>query len=218
MAQLLPRFLVVALALSTAAIAAPEKWKKDIDAFVAADAAHPVQPHGIVFIGSSSIVKWKSLSQDFPGLNVVNRGFGGSELADSAAYVNEIVVPCRPRAVVLYAGDNDIAAGKTAEAVLTDFRTFRKKIHEALPSTQIFYLSIKYSPSRAKFEETMRRTNELIAADCAAASHCTFVDVNSTMLDASGHARPELFEADQLHMKPSSYALWVKKLAPLLQP
>ncbi|MEO6003150.1 MAG: SGNH/GDSL hydrolase family protein [Opitutus sp.] len=218
MAQSLSRFFFVALAFSAAALAAPEKWKNDIDAFVAADAAHPPQQNAVVFVGSSSIVKWKSLTQDFPGISLINRGFGGSELADSAAYVGNIVIPYHPRAVVLYAGDNDIAAGKSPEAVLADFRVFREKIHSALPSTQIFYLSIKYSPSRAKFQDAMRRTNELIAADCAAANHCTFVDVNSTMLDANGQARPELFEPDQLHMKPSSYALWVKKLAPLLQP
>ncbi len=213
----LRRFLFFVI-LTASAVASPERWKPDIEAFIANDAAHPPPQNAVVFVGSSSIVKWKSLAADFPTLSVVKRGFGGSELADSVAYVDQIVIPYHPRAVVLYAGDNDLASGKTPEAVFGDFRSFRKKIHAALPSTRIFYLSIKFSPSRAKLQDAMQRTNELIAADCAATDHCTYVDVNTPMLDPNGRTRPELFESDQLHMKPSTYALWVHQLAPLLSP
>ena len=38
------------------------------------------------------------------------------------------------------------------------------------------------------------------------------------LLDAQGQPRPELFEADQLHMKADTYALWAKVLKPLIQP
>lgn len=218
MATSLLRRFVFFVVLTAGAFASPEKWKPDIEAFIASDAAHPPPQNAVVFVGSSSIVKWKSLTADFPTLSVIKRGFGGSELADSAAYVDQIVIPYHPRAVVLYAGDNDLASGKTPEAVLGDFRAFRTKIHAALPSTRIFYLSIKFSPSRAKLQPAMQRANELIAADCAETDHCTFVDINAPMLDANGHPRPELFENDQLHIKPSTYVLWVQKLAPLLSP
>ena len=218
MAILFSRGFIASLFLSAAALAAPDKWKPDIEAFLAADAVHPPTRDGIVFVGSSSIVKWKSLAADFPNVAVINRGFGGSELADSVEYADEIVIPYRPRAVVLYAGDNDIASGKTPEMVLGDFRAFRAKIHAALPSVRLFYLSIKFSPSRATFQVAMKRTNELIAADCAQTDYARFVDVNTPMLDPTGSPRPELFESDQLHLKATSYALWVKTLAPLLQP
>ena len=213
-----PRILIALISLSSALLAAPEKWQPDIEKFLAADAAHPPQRDAVVFVGSSSIVKWKSLTEDFRGMSVVNRGFGGSELADSVEFADEIVIPYHPRAVVLYAGDNDIAAGKSAEAVLSDFRAFRSKVHAGVPTARIYYLSIKYSPSRAKFQSTMRQANSLIAADCASTDYCTFVDVNSPLLDAHGQPRPELFEADQLHMKADTYALWVKVLKPLIQP
>ncbi|MEO7598494.1 MAG: GDSL-type esterase/lipase family protein, partial [Opitutus sp.] len=186
----LPRLFIALVCFSTAAVAAPEKWQSSIDKFLAADAANPPKPGAVVFVGSSSIVKWKSLINDFPGVTVLNRGFGGSELADSVEFADEVVIPYQPRAVVLYAGDNDIAAGKTAENVLADFRAFRTKVHAGVPSARIYYLSIKYSPSRVKFQPAMRQANSLIAADCASTDYCTFVDVNSPLLDARGQPRP----------------------------
>jgi lysophospholipase L1-like esterase len=214
----LPRYYwLLFLAICAPLVAAPEKWKADIDAFLALDTAHAPARDAVVFVGSSSIVKWKSLNADFP-FAVINRGFGGSELADSVAYMDQIVIPYHPRAVVLYAGDNDLAAGKSPEAVLADFNGFEKKLHAALPATRLFYLSIKYSPSRARFQSAMKRTNELIADACSHAPNSTFVDVNALMLDANGQPRPELFEKDQLHMKAETYAIWTQKLLPLLRP
>jgi lysophospholipase L1-like esterase len=211
------RFWFLFLAICAPLLAAPEKWKTDIDALVAGDATHPPARDAVVFVGSSSIVKWKSLNRDFP-FAVINRGFGGSELADSVAYMDRIVIAYHPRAVVLYAGDNDIAGGKQPEAVLADFNAFEKRLHEQLPGTRLFYLSIKYSPSRAAFQPAMRRANQLIADACAKAKNTTFVDVNALMLDSAGQPRAELFEKDQLHMKPETYAIWTKALLPLLQP
>ncbi|HVU25950.1 MAG TPA: SGNH/GDSL hydrolase family protein [Opitutus sp.] len=219
---MVPRFLrtlllAFPLAFAVPSPASPDHWAKDIDAFTAADAARPPPAHAVLFIGSSSIVKWQSLAEDFPFTPVINRGFGGSELADSVFYADRIAIPYRPRAIVLYAGDNDIAAGKSPEQVAADFVAFRAKIHAALPGTPIFYLSIKYSNSRLKFKDAMARANALIAADCAANPHCTFVDVNSAMLGADGNPRPELFQSDQLHMLPAGYAIWTRILAPLLK-
>lgn len=196
--------------------AAPERWTKNIDTFTQADAAHPPAPGGVVFVGSSSIVGWKSLARDFPGINTINRGFGGSELADSVFYADRIVIPYAPRAVVLYAGDNDISSGKSPETVAADFRAFREKIHAALPHTRILYLSIKLSPSRAKHKAAMTRANELIAADCAANPLCTFVDVNAPLLDKEGDPRPIFFRKDMLHLLPWTYDLWTETLAPHL--
>ena len=211
------RQLWLIISLTTAAVAAPEKWVDEISKLTKDDSTHAIEPGAVVFVGSSSIKLWKSLTADFPGIRVINRGFGGSELADSVYYAERIVLPYRPKSVVLYAGDNDIAGGKSAEAVAADFKAFREKVHHALPDTHIYYLSIKYSPSRAKFKASMRQANQLIAADCAQARNCTFVDVNTPMLNAAGEPRPELFRDDLLHMQPAGYAIWTKQLQPLLQ-
>ncbi len=210
--------LCLFLAAASIAIAAPDHWTAEIDAFTTADASNPPPQGAVLFIGSSSIRKWTTLAKDFPGVPIINRGFGGSELADSVFYADRIAIPYHPRAVILYAGDNDIAAGKSPEAVAADFKAFRTKIHASLPRAHIYYLSIKLSPSRAKFKAPMLRANELVAADCAAHGYCTFVDVTAPMLDPAGNPRPELFLADQLHMKPAGYALWTKILTPLLKP
>lgn len=213
------RFLLPALVLTATLCGAPAQWTTDINAFTQADAVQAPPRNAVLFIGSSSIRMWTTLAADFPGVPVINRGFGGSELADSVAYADRIAIPYHPRIVVLYAGDNDIAAGKTPEAVAADFAAFREKIHAALPATRLLYLSIKLSPSRAKLQDAMVRANALIAADCAAhADHCAFVDVATPLLDAHGHPRPEFFRADQLHLQPAGYALWTKVLAPFLQP
>src|SRR5262245_60143394 len=109
------------------------QWEKAIQAFKASDKTNPPPLNAILFIGSSSIRLWTSLEQDFAGHKVFNRGFGGSHLSDSVAFVDRIVVPYKPKLVLIYAGDNDIASGKSPERVFSDFKNFVQKIHAALP-------------------------------------------------------------------------------------
>lgn len=214
----LPRLLLAFVALSASLAAAPERWQKDIDAFVAQDAAHPPKPGGVVFVGSSSIRMWKTLAEDFPGLNVVNRGFGGSELADSVHYFEQLVVPHAPRVVVLYAGDNDLWSGKSPETVLADFRAFCTKVHTTFPNTRVAYISVKPSPSRWKIHEKFARTNALIAEECDKDPRRVFIDIYTPMLDAEGQPRPELYLKDMLHMKPAGYEIWTRAVAPVIKP
>ncbi len=211
--------VALCVALPPASVAAkPASWLNEIDALTRDDAVHPPAAGGIVFVGSSSIRFWTTLAADFPGLPVIGRGFGGSELADSVYYLDRVVLPYRPRTVVLYAGENDIAAGKTPEAVASDFREFCVRIRAALPGTRILYIAMKPSPSRWAKRAQLEQGNALIAAACARDPRLTFVNVWPAMLDASGQPRPELFRDDRLHMKPEGYAIWIRLLTPLLQP
>lgn len=209
---------LLALAVLPLMRAKPADWATEIDQLTQADKAHPPAANNIVFVGSSSIKFWNTLAEDFPGRAAVNHGFGGSELADSVFYEDRLVLALHPRTVVLYAGENDLAAGKSPEEVLADFRAFRTKLHAALPHTRLLYLAIKESPSRVRVREQVLQANVLIAADCAADKRCLFVDVATPMLDAAGKPRPELFRDDRLHLKPAGYAIWVKVLTPLLAP
>jgi lysophospholipase L1-like esterase len=199
------------------ALAAPEKWAAAIDKFTQADVTNPPPKGGVVFVGSSSIVKWTTLAQDFPDQKVIQRGFGGSQLDDSVYYADRIVIPYQPRVVVLYAGDNDLHGGKTPEKVFSDFKEFVAKVHTALPKTRIVYIGIKPCPSRWKNHETIERTNAMIAAECAKAGYLRFVDVWKPMLDAKGEPRPELFVKDMLHMKPEGYVIWTPLVAAALR-
>jgi lysophospholipase L1-like esterase len=149
----------------------------------------------------------------------INRGFGGSELADSVFYADRIVIPYRPRLVVLFAGSNDLWSGRPPEAVAADFKAFRAKLHATLPQTRLIYLSITLAPSRARIHEPMREANRLITADCATDPRCRFVDINTPMLGADGGTPlPGLFGPDLLHLNPAGYAIWTKVLAPYLKP
>lgn len=214
------RWLVAAVALLAAVglNASPDHWKAEIDKLTAADATTPPPKHGVVFVGSSSIRLWSTLATDFPGVATINRGFGGSELADSVFYFDRIVLPYEPRLVVLFAGTNDIWSGKSPEAVFADFEAFRKKLHAGLPHARLIYLALTLSPSRARVHEAMRATNRLIAAACAADSSCTFLDFNPALAGADGLPRTDLFRADQLHLNPDGYAIWARELKPHLHP
>jgi lysophospholipase L1-like esterase len=159
---------------------------------------------------------WTRLADDFPGVPVINRGFGGSAIADSTYYADRIVIPYRPRLVVMYAGDNDIAEGDSPAQVCDEFKAFVARVRRALPGTAIIYISIKPSLARAAWWPQMREANRLIADWSRRQAGITFVDVAARMLDANGKPRAELFRADGLHMDAAGYAIWVQALKPVL--
>jgi len=194
-----------------------ERWAETIAKFAAADETKPPPQEGILFVGSSSIRMWK-LPKYFPDLPVINRGFGGSEICDSAHYFDTLVAKHDPSVVVLYAGDNDVAAGKSAEQVLSDFRMFEKLMKEKLPKAKLVYISIKPSIARWKLGEEMEDANRKVAADCEAdQERIEFVDVWQPMLGQDGKPRKELFLKDGLHMNHEGYQLWTGLVSKHLQ-
>lgn len=217
------RFLALALSLAITHAraddrpAVPAKWENDIATFEKADREHPPEKGGIVFVGSSSIRLWKTLAQDFPGLPVLNRGFGGSEVADSVNFAERIVIPYAPRQVLLYAGGNDLAAGKSPEKVIADFKEFAGKIRAALPDAEIDYLSIAGNPSRWGHVEKVRAVNSAIEAWIKEQKGMKYIDVFSKMLGADGLPKPEIFVEDKLHMNAAGYAIWKEVVGPFLR-
>jgi lysophospholipase L1-like esterase len=198
------------------AVAQEPRFEADIRRFEAADAANPPAKGGIVFIGSSSIALWRTLREDFPGHNVINRGFGGSEISDSIRVVHRIVTPYQPKMVVFFAGTNDIAAGKTAETVFDDFRTFVGEVHSKVPEARVAFISISPAPSRWDKLPEFRKANALVRNYATETDGVVYIDVFSHMLDPEGGPRPELFVEDRLHLNPSGYALWRRVVAPYL--
>jgi lysophospholipase L1-like esterase len=186
----------------------PRRFEPEIRAFEAHDRAATPPVGGIVFVGSSSIKNWVEVAQDFPGRPVLNRGFGGSTLTDVRYYEDRVVLRYKPRLVVLYAGDNDLAMGRSPERVLRDYRAFVAHLRSVRPGTRLVYVSIKPSPARRAFLGAARRTNELIRSDIRRDSLASYVDVSTPMLEPSGQPRAALFGPDSLHMSRSGYALW----------
>lgn len=181
--------------------------------FAAADAIAPPAKHAVLFIGSSSIRFWDTLATDFPGIPVINRGFGGSHIRDSTWYADRIVVPYAPRMIVFYAGENDLESGRNPQQVRDDFRAFVARVRRDLPGVRIVYISSKPSPLRIRMLEAERQANALIEGD-ARRLKVQFIDVFTPMLDGRGLPREELFGADRLHMNRTGYELWTRLVAP----
>ncbi len=213
---------LAALALASLAPlhAEPAKWNGEIEKLLAQDKTHPVPADSVICLGSSSFAKWKTIAADFPGLPVVNRGFGGSELPDSTFFLDRLATPFKPRLVVLYAGENDIAAGASPEEVAKRFTAFADKFHASLPDSKLLFLSLKPSPKRWSLEPKITEANRQIAKLCQAepvAKFARFLDLHTPLLDEKGQPRPELYLDDTLHLNPKGYAVWIKILTPELK-
>jgi len=192
------------------------RWEKDIAAFEQKDKDKPPPKNGVLFAGSSSIRLW-DLKKSFPDLDAINRGFGGSQIADSTHFAPRIILKQEPRLIVFYAGDNDVAAGKTPEQVSDDFQDFAKTVHKELPKTKIVFISIKPSIKRWEMADKQKKANELIEAFCKKNDYLTYLDVVKPMLGGDGKPRPELFAKDDLHMNEKGYEMWASLLKPLLK-
>lgn len=200
-----------------APLAAAHPFEAEIRAFEEADQRRAPPAHPVLFVGSSSFRMWSDPGTALPGFQVLNRGFGGSQLSDVLHFFDRIVTPYRPALVALYEGDNDLAAGKSVEVVFEEWLTFVARVEAALPGTGILFVAVKPSPSRAGVLDAQRELNGRIQAHAAEQDHLRFADVFTPMLDASGQPRPELFLADRLHLNAAGYALWASVIGPELE-
>lgn len=191
-------------------------WDKEMAAFETQDRSRPFEPGGVVFVGSSSIRLW-DLEKAFPGVRALNRGFGGSQIADSVDRADLLVVRHKPRTVVFYAGDNDLAAGKTPRVVADDFRRFVGKVHAALPQTRIAFIGVKPSLQRWGIVGKVREANALVRAYCETDDRLAFVDVDGPMLGWDERPRKELFVADGLHLSSKGYEIWTALVRPFVE-
>jgi lysophospholipase L1-like esterase len=205
---------LLALACAVPAAAQSDRWEKDIAAFEAADRVAPPPKGEIVFVGSSTIRLW-DLAASFPDLKTINRGFGGSEMADSTRYVDRIVVPYSPRIVVVYAGDNDIM-GTTSETITIAFERFVRAVHAKLPETRILYIGIKPSLLRWGQVDRMRMANTMIRQFCERDDRLGFVDTDNAVLGWDEKPRKDLYVADGLHLTPAGYQVLNALVRPFL--
>ncbi|MFO1002550.1 MAG: SGNH/GDSL hydrolase family protein [Planctomycetaceae bacterium] len=195
----------------------PGRWEKSIveieQKIISGESASGV----VLFVGSSSIRLWK-LQDSFPDLVTANHGFGGSFLSDSVHFFDRIVVPLKPSAIVVYAGDNDIASGKTPETVYADFQQFVEAVRTKLPECQqVVYIGIKPSVKRWALADKIRETNSMIKADCDKDSLADYADVWEPMLTADGKPNADLLLDDGLHMNEKGYKIWANVVKAVLE-
>jgi lysophospholipase L1-like esterase len=200
--------LLPGVGLSQGSLPSVSKWEPDIRAFEEADRVALPAPGGIVFVGSSSIRLWETLQQDFPGLPVINRAFGGSKIHEVAAFADRVVLPYRPRLIVFYAGTNDLNDGLRVERVFADYQRFVRLVHAALPDTRIAFISVAPNPARWHLRRAMQRLNRKVASYSRTDPRLDFIDVWSAMLGSEGRPRPDIYVEDRLHMNEKGYAIW----------
>lgn len=184
------------------------RWQSSMAAFAASDRERTPMNDSVLFVGSSTIRMWSHLADDFRTLPVINRGFGGSTMADCQYFARQLVLQYKPRQVLVYAGDNDLAEGRSPQQVLESFKGFVETVRAEMPNVRISYISIKPSPSRASLMPKIREANVLLSAYVKSLPNAAYIDIFTAMLDANGAPRSELFGPDRLHMNDSGYALW----------
>lgn len=205
------------LLIAILALLQTNPFEAEIRTFEAADKTNPPKPGGILFVGSSSIRLWKTLAQDFPAYNVINRGFGGSQIADSIHYTPRIVTPYKPIIIVFFAGTNDLAEGKSSQTVAADYQTFVKTVRTTLPDVKVVYIAITPAPSRWDNLPQVKEANALIQTQIAQDKNQRFLNTAPQFITAEGKPRPELFVEDRLHLNPQGYKLWKTALTTVLQ-
>jgi len=195
----------------------PKRFEGAIAKFEAADKKNPPPAGAILFLGSSSIRGWhRTVAEDMAPLTVIPRGFGGSNMNEALYFADRVALPYKPRAIVLYEGDNDVAQGVAPRKIADTFRAFVKKIHTELPETRIYFICIKPSIRRWSMWPNMVEANELIAAQCAKDKRLTYVDIATGMLGEDGQPRKDIFVKDNLHMNRPGYEIWRDALRPVL--
>ncbi len=210
-------FLALVILVIPASLAQP--YAKEIADFKKQDSVSFPKSGQILFVGSSSFTLWKDVQQYFPQHPIINRGFGGSTLLDVTRYEADIIFPYKPKQIVIYCGENDIANDSTVTGAVV-FERFKKlydDIRLNLGKVPIVYVSMKPSPSRWHLREKQTDGNERIRKFLRKKKRrAVFVDVWPGMLGADGKPREELYIADKLHMNAQGYIIWQKLLEPLL--
>ena len=189
----------------------PLRFTADILAFTAEDEITPPPAGAVLCLGSSSLRFWhETMGDDLRPLTLIRRGFGGSTMLDVLYFSDRIVVPYRPRAILLYEGDNDLEAGVTPARFLATVQQFLEILHASLPGTRVYILSVKPSPSRWRLWPQMQQANDMLQQMCAADPSLVYLDVATPMLGDDGQPRSEIFLPDNLHLNRRGYEIWTK--------
>ena len=193
-----------------------DRWENTIQAFETADSENPPPKNAILFVGSSSIVYWRTLSEDMVPLNVINRGFGGSQMHELNMYRDRIVTNYQPKAVAVYEGDNDVAAGKSVDEIIPEYVSFIEHLNESLDKVDIYLIAVKPSIARATMWETMQAVNEQLFELSKQHENVHYFDIASPMLQSTGEVKDDIFVEDGLHMNAAGYEIWTNVIRPVL--
>ncbi len=185
----------------------PRRFAAEIEAFVQQDEIKRPARCATLFVGSSTFRLWNNLDKDFR-FPTIRRGFGGATIADINLWFDRIVAPYQPSRIVFYAGENDLAEGRSADLVFADFEEFLRKKDAALGSTPVWFVSAKPSPARAAQRGEQQALNARVLELAGQRSDLAFVDIGPAMLPRLAH----YYGSDPLHMNPAGYGIWTRAI------
>ena len=201
--------------------AAPQRdfsvWEKEISAFEQSDRTKPPPQNAVVFTGSSTIRRWTTMAEDLPNHKVINRGFGGSQIVDATYFADRIIIPYKPKMVLIRAGGNDIFAGKSPEQTFQDFKDFVAKIHSKLPKTEVVYIALSPSVARWNNADKEKSLNQMVLEFTKKSKRVKYLDDYDVSLGADGKPRPELFIEDKLHFNAEGNKLFAARVRRFLK-
>lgn len=158
------------------------------------------------FIGSSTIARWDTLDADMRPWIARNRGVGGATFEEINRRFALDEDPRRPEAIILYAGDNDIAFGDDVEHVLAQLQEFLVLKTIRFRDVPVFIVSLKPSPERwgkfgdqELFNGSARRIAEKVGG-------IDYIDTASLLL-VDGRPGP-YFDDDGIHLNADGYRIW----------
>jgi lysophospholipase L1-like esterase len=192
------------------------RWQETIREFEDWDRKNSFAQDAVLFVGSSSIKLWPT-REDFGEFPVINRGFGGSQISEVNYFADRIVLPYKPKVIAFYAGDNDVAKGKSAERVFEDYQKFVRLVHKKLPKTKIIFVAIKPSGSRWSLWPVMARANKRIEDFSGKDARLYYFDSAGPLLGDDGEPDMKFFLKDELHLNAEGYRVWTRALKPIVR-
>lgn len=175
------------------------------------------QQDRIVFTGSSSVRFWLNLSEYYPNHQIINTGFGGSQMSDLLYYLEDAVLRFAPNKVFIYEGDNDIFAKQSLGTIMKNTKAVVQKIEKQYPNCTIILISAKPSIARWNLKTEYEALNVAFKAYAAKKKNRSFANVWDIMLDEEGEVLKDIFIQDGLHMNKEGYALWDKIIRPFVE-
>lgn len=195
----------------------PKRFQKEIDTIDLKYSKKTKPDNLIIFTGSSSVRRWKNINEYFPSKNIINTGFGGSQMSDLLYYCDSVIIKYKPVQVFIYEGDNDIAAGKKSGEVMTDAEALFNKITSKIPGVQIVIISVKPSVLRWKLKDEYISLNNSYKDFSITHKNIMFMDVWFPLLNKEGNPKKEIFISDSLHINKIGYDIWADKIVKFLK-
>ena len=214
-------WVVLATSLHGQELPNPERFEDAIRRFEAMDKENPPPTGAIVLTGSSSIARWNDrAAAALAPLTVIPRGFGGSVMNDVLHYLDRVAIVYRPRAILIYEGDNDTGSSNPipTETILDQLRQIIGRTHADLPETRIYVLSVKPSILRWNVWPLAQEVNAGYSELADDDPLVYYVDVAAPLLNADGTLRPELYVEDGLHLNDLGNSIWGASIRDALMP